>query len=201
MAQSPKTSQGGASLSNKEDSIAYTISASSLTVELEAVTHALRWIVSRGGCQTTHAITLADSVRLLQKVKSGMESPAWNASVVDIHLQKFLQMYCPRHAGVKGNVRADRLAGQATIGSGLRLGRPEVLGNLRHYLPSVQSQGHHTIYRLEERSVERGSARRSFLKGREGTIVGETSIGTVSKVSLGKPVTNGVERIWAFPSA
>ena len=134
-------------------------------MELEAVTHALRWIASRGGCQTTHAITLADSVRLLQKVKSGMESPAWNASVVDIHLQKFLQMYCPRHAGVKGNVRADRLAGQATIGSGLRLGRPEVLGNLRHYL-RAQSQGHHTIDRLEERGVRTCVcvARRSFLK-------------------------------------
>ena len=101
----------------------YDLRHSSLTVELEAVTHALRWIASRGGCQTTHAITLADSVRLLQKVKSGMESPAWNASVVDIHLQKFLQMYCPRHAGVKVNVRADRLAGQATIGSGLCLGK------------------------------------------------------------------------------
>ena len=58
MAQSPKTSQGGASLSSKIDSVAYTISASSLTVELEAVTHALCWISSRGGCQTTQAIIL-----------------------------------------------------------------------------------------------------------------------------------------------
>ena len=173
------------------------LTTSSLTIEVEAVTHALRWIASRGGCQPTHAISCR---RLLQKVKSEMESPDWNVSVVDIHLPKFLRMYCPRHAGVKGNVRADRLAGQATIGSGLRLGRLEALRNLRHYL-RAQSQGHNTIYRLQERSVERGSARRSFLKGREGTIVDETSIGTISKVSLGKPVRNGVERIWAFPSA
>ena len=130
----------------------------------------------------THAISCR---RLLQKVKRGMESPDCNVSVVDIHLPKFLRMYCPRHAGVKGNVRADRLAGQATIGSGLRLGRLEALRNLRHYL-RAQSQGHNTIYRLQERSVERGSARRSFLKGREGTIVDETSIGTISKVSLGE---------------
>ena len=59
-------------------------------------------------------------------------------------------VYCPGHAGVKGNDRADRLAGKATITGGLRLGRPEVL---RHYL-RAQSQGHHTIDRLEERGAE-----------------------------------------------
>ena len=49
------------------------------------------------------------------------------------------------------------------IASGLRFGRSEVLRSLRHYV-RVQSQGHHTIDRLEERGVERGSARRSSLK-------------------------------------
>ena len=72
-------------------------------------------------------------------------------------------IYCPGHAGVKGNDRADRLVGKATLTSGLLLGRSEVLRSLRHYL-RAQSQGHHTIDRLEERSVERGSARRSSLK-------------------------------------
>ena len=36
-----------------EDSAANTVSASSLTMEMEAVTHALRWIASRGDSQTT----------------------------------------------------------------------------------------------------------------------------------------------------
>ena len=40
---------------------------------------------------------------------SGMGSPDWNESVVDIHLQKFLWVYCPGHAGVKENHQADRL--------------------------------------------------------------------------------------------
>ena len=44
----------------------------------------------------------------------------------------------------------------------------EMLRSLRHYL-QAQSQGHHTIDRLEERGVERGSARRFFLeRTREG---------------------------------
>ena len=49
MAQSQKTSKGGASLSSKVQlppvktaSAAYTVSTSSLTVEVEAVTHAFR---------------------------------------------------------------------------------------------------------------------------------------------------------------
>ena len=39
-----------------EDSAAYTLSTSSLTMEVEAVTHALRWIASRGDSQTTSQI-------------------------------------------------------------------------------------------------------------------------------------------------
>ena len=77
---------------------------------------------------------------------------------------------------------------------------PRVLRSLRHYL-QAQSQGHHTICHLEERGVERGSARRSSLKGRERAIVSQTNIGTVSKATLGKLLRDGVERIWAFPSA
>ena len=89
------------------------------------------------------------------------------------------------HAGVKGNDRADRLAGKTTLTKGLLLGRSEVLRSLRHYL-RAQSQGHHTIDRQEERGVERRSARWSSLKGRERAIVNQTNIGTVSKATLGK---------------
>ena len=138
-------------------SAAYTVSNSSLTMEAEGVTHALRWIASRGDSQTTHAIILTDSTSMLQKVKSGMGSPDWTVSTVDIHLRKLLWVYCPGHAGVKGNDGADRLAGKATLISGLLLGRSEMPRSLRHYL-RAQSQGHHTVDSLEERGEERGSA-------------------------------------------
>ena len=93
-----------------------------------------------------------------------MGSPDWNVSMVNIHLQKLLREYCPGHAGVKGNDRADRLVGKATLASGLLLGRSKVLRSLRHYL-QAQSQGHHTINHLEERGIQKGSARQSSLKG------------------------------------
>ena len=53
----------------------------------------------------------------------------------------------------------------------------------------------------QERGVERESARRSSMKGRERAIVNKTNTGTVSKATLGKLLRDGVERIWAFPSA
>ena len=82
--------------------------------------------------------------------------------MVDTHLRKLLWVYCPGHAGAKGNDRADRIAGKAT------LTRSEVFRSLRHYV-RVQSQRHHTIDRLEERVMERVSARRSSLeRTREG---------------------------------
>ena len=46
--------QGAATI--HEDRAAYTVSTSSLTMEVEAVTHVLRLIASRGDSQTTHAI-------------------------------------------------------------------------------------------------------------------------------------------------
>ena len=66
-----------------------------MTMEVEAVTHALRWIASRGNSQTTNVTILTDLVRLVQTVNK------W--------------MYCPAHTGVNGNDRADRLAGKATL--------------------------------------------------------------------------------------
>ena len=92
-----------------------------------------------------------------------MGSRDWNVLMVDIHLRKLQCLYCPGHAGVTGNDQADRLVGKAIITSGFSLGIYVVFRCLRHYL-QAQSQGHHTINRLEERGVEIGSARPSSLK-------------------------------------
>ena len=167
-------------------------------MEVEAVIHVLRWFASRGDSQTTHAIILTDSMSLLKKVKNGMGSPHWNLSMVYIHLRKLIRN-CPGHAGVNGNDRAGRMAGYASLTSGLLLGRSEVLRSLRHYL-RTQSQGHHIIDCLEERGVERGSARQSSFKERERAIVNQTNIGTVSKATLGKRPRIGLEHIRAFSS-
>ena len=48
---------------------------------------------------------------------------------------------CPGHAREKGNEWAERLAGKATVTSGLLLGRSGVLRSLRHYLTNGQRAG------------------------------------------------------------
>ena len=65
-----------------------------------------------------------------------------------------------------------------------------MLRSLSHYL-LAQSHGHHTIDRLEESGVERGSARWYSLKGRERAIVNQTNIGTIAKATLGKLLRDG----------
>ena len=74
----------------------------------------------------------------------------------------------------------------------LRFGRADVLRNLRHGL-RAHSQGHHTIDRLEERGVERGSVRRASLKGEEMVMVNQVNIGTDSKVTLEEILKDGVD--------
>ena len=100
---------------------------------------------------------------------------------------------------VEGNDGADRPVGKTNIKSDFHFARYEMLRSLILYMLE-QSQGHHTIYRLEERGMGRGSTRRSSLKGRERAIVNETNIGTVSKATLGEPLREEVERIWVFSS-
>ena len=63
-----------------------------------------------------------------------MGGPDWHVLMFHIHPQILLLLHCSGQAGVKGNDRADRLAGKAAITSDLCVGRSEVLRNLRHYL-------------------------------------------------------------------
>ena len=105
--------------------------------------------------------------------------------MIDIHFPRLLWTYSPGHARVKETDRADRLSGKTTIANGLRHLKSEVFRSLRHYL-RAQSQELRTVGRLEERGVERGSVRRSLLKGRETTTISQTNNGTVSAATLGK---------------
>ena len=90
--------------------------------------------------------------------KSGKKSEKWNGKprLECVNGQRpslKTPVGVPPGHGVKGNDLADRLAGQATLTSGLLLGRPEALRSLRHYL-WVQSRRHHANDRLEERVVK-----------------------------------------------
>ena len=112
---------------------------------------------------------LASLPHLLQNMESGMGCPDWHIAMQSLWLQRLLWVYCPGHAGVSGNERADRMASTADITSGLQLGRAEVLRGLRNFL-YMNRQEHHIINRLKERGVEKGSGRHSTLRDRERSV-------------------------------
>ena len=102
-------------------------------------------------------------------------------------------MRCPGHDGVKGNDRADRLAGQACSHSTVEL---ETLpAAVKPRASKLRSPG----------GERRGKKKRTtiFLERtrRERAILNQTSTGTVLKATMTNVVRNGVERIKGFPSA
>ena len=103
-----------------------------------------------------------------------MGCPDWHTAMHSLRLQRRLWIYCPGHAGVSGNERADRLASTADITSGLQLGRAEVLRGLRNFL-NTDKPDHHSIDRLDERGVEKGSGRHSTLQGRERSVFNQAN--------------------------
>ena len=136
----------------------------------------------------------------LQMLDSGMGFSDWHTAMHSLRLQRRLWIYYPEHAGVSGNERADRLANTGDITSGLQLGRAEVLRDFRNYL-NTDKPAHHSIDRLKERGVEKGSSRYSTIQGRERSVFNQTDIGTVSRATLGRLLRDGAERVWTFPSA
>ena len=179
---------------------AHRVTTPSLTMKLEAVTHAIQWLVSHRDAQITHATILTDPMNLLQKVESGMGCPDWRTAMHSLWPQTHLWIYCPGHDGVSGNEQTQKLASTADITSGLQLGRAELLRGLRNFL-NMDRPEHHNIDRLEERGAEKGSGRHSTLRGRERSVFNQANIGTVSRATLGRLLRDGAERVWAFPSA
>ena len=175
--------QGGRTV--YEDSGAHRVTASSLTMEVEAVTHAIQWLTSKRDAQITHAVILTDSMNLLQKVVSGMGCTDWHTAMHSVRLQILLWIYGPGHAGVSENERADRLASTADITFGLQLGRAEVPRGWRNFL-NMDRPEHRSIDRPKERRVEKGSGRHSALQGRERSVFNQTDICTVLRATLGR---------------
>ena len=175
--------QGGRTV--HEDSGSHRVTTSSLTMEVKAVTHAIQWLASQRDAQITYATILTDSMNLLKNLEPGMGCPDWQKAVHSLLLQRLLWIYCPGHAGVSGNERADRLRRTADITSRLHLGRAEVLRGLRNFL-NMDRPEHHSIDHLKERGVEKGRGRHSTLQGRERSVFNQTTIGTVSMATLGR---------------
>ena len=139
---------------------------SSLTMQVEAVTHTIEWLAFQSDAHIKHAIILTDSLNLLQMAESGMVCPVWNTAMHSLRLQRLHESTAqgmPESFGMNGqtrvswNARAD-VASTADITSGLLLGRVGVLRGLWNFLNTDRPQ-HHSIDCLKEWVVEKGSGR------------------------------------------
>ena len=182
-----------------EDSGSHRVTTTSLTMEVEAVTHAIQWLASQRDPQITYATILTDSMNLLQKMESGMGCPDWHTAMHSLRLFRLLWIYCPGYARVSDSERVDRLASTADITSGLQLGRAQVLRGLRNFL-NIDRPEHHSIDCLKKRGVEKASARHSTLQGQEQSVFNQTNTGTISRATLGRLLRDRAEYIWAFLS-
>ena len=75
-----------------------------------------------------------------------------------------------------------------------------MLRGLRNFL-NTDNPEHHSLDRLKERGVEKGSDRHSTLRGLERSVFNQTNIGAVSRATLGRLLRGVEEGVWAFPSA
>ena len=130
----------------------------------------------------------------------GMGCPDWHTAMHSLRLQRLLWIYCPGHAGISGNKRADRLASTADITSGLQLDRTEMIRGLRNFLNTDRLK-HHSIDRWKERGVEKGKGLHSPFRGRERSVFIQTNIGTVSMTTLRRLLRDVAECVWSSPSA
>ena len=67
--------QGGRTV--HEDSGAHRVTTSSLTMELETVTHAIQWLASQRHAQITHAVILTDSMNQSSATKTSVDLLSW----------------------------------------------------------------------------------------------------------------------------
>ena len=67
--------QGGRTV--HEDSGAHRVTTSSLTMEVETVTHAIQWLASQRHAQITHAVILTDSMNQSSAAKTSVDLLSW----------------------------------------------------------------------------------------------------------------------------
>ena len=94
----------------KEDSGFVQLTTSSMCMEIQAITEMLKWVQHQ---TITRLVCLTDSMSTLAKVQSGMLHADWVAAINHSNIQCVRWIFCPGHAGVRGNERADALAGEA----------------------------------------------------------------------------------------
>ena len=123
----------------------------------------------------------------------------WVTSIKRSTLTGIIWIFCPGHSGVKGNERADKLAGEAVVGGSFTLDAPTVLTAVRDHLDNTREETSHTLDILKEKGVQRGDGKQSMLRGPTRRIQNQLLTNTISMKTLRWTLKNRDEWIWVCP--
>ena len=185
-----------------EDSRACSTTLSSMMTEINAVTLALTWVISQ---DYSRILFVTDSLSTLEKVRQGNLHADWYPLINNSGIRRIIWIYCPGHAGVLGNEKADRLAGSAQLTPGVQI----LLDNnavesmvetsltvARDNRPSES----HTLHCVKEKGYERGKGAKEMWRGDARRKNNQILFETISMKTLKWTLARRTEQMWACPS-
>jgi hypothetical protein len=136
---------------------------------------------------------------MLRKIENGWFRRQWSESLARSKLTKIGFIFFPGHAGLRGNERADYLAGTAIMESGRSMDRSDILhaikeaGQENDSSRDIESV---SMTRLYEHQVERGVTREERFSGSQRRIVNLHRTGVVSRFTLRDILKRRSEHLW-----
>ena len=177
-----------------EDAGAFQLTTSSMDMEVKAITEALGWLKTGA---YKRVIFVTDSMSTLSKVEKGSLYSDWIAAIKDSQLERITWIFCPGHAAVLGNERADKLAGEAAIQGSLTLDPPVVLAMVKEKLHSRLVEGKsHTLEIVLDKGVKCGEGRKCELRGPARRINNQLMMNTISIYTLRWTLRRREEQLW-----
>ena len=106
----------------------------------------------------------------------------WRECLISSKEREITWIYTPGHAGVKGNVRADELAGNAPMQGHLSMGLQEVLTVFEEPAqPAIKSD---TLQRVVDSGYKKGTGRKERLAGTHRCHINQLLTSTISLPTL-----------------
>ena len=185
-----------------EDSQACSSTLSSMMTEINAVTLALRWAINQ---PYSRLVFVTDSLSTLEKIRQGNLHADWTPLINASNIRRIVWIYCPGHAGVKGNETADRLAGNAQISQGVQilLDKNTVESMVEASLSDARCSRpteSHTLQCLMGKEYERGRGAREMWRGDARRKRNQILFETISANTLRWTLARRAEQTWTCPT-
>ena len=181
-----------------EGSGAVELTTSSMLMEVKAITEALRYMQRS---QQKRAVIVTDSMSTLEKVRKEHLHADWLQTLRASGLERITWVFSPGHAGVRGNERADVLAGTAPIDDDYILDPPTVLQIVKEHLVQKRPpSSSYTVDILKDKGIQVGEGASSTSRGALRRRQNQLLLETISLHTLRWSLLTREEQMWECPS-